>query len=34
MFKEFFNLKQRSLFAIHDPAGGKLLLRLRLKLSH
>ena len=34
MFKEFFNLKQRSLFAIHDPVGVKLLSRLRLKFSH
>ena len=32
MFKEFFNLKQRSFFAIHDPVGVKL--RLRLKFSH
>ena len=34
MFKEFFNLKQRSLFALHDPLGVKLLSRLRLKFSH
>ena len=34
MFKEFFNLKQRSLYAIHDPVGVKLLSRLRLKFSH
>ena len=34
MFKEFFNLKQKSLFAILDPVGVKLLSRLRLKFSH
>ena len=34
MLKDFFNLKQKSLFAIHDPAGVKLLSRLRLKYSH
>ena len=34
MFKDSFNLKQKSLFAIHDPAGVKLLSRLRLKFSH
>ena len=34
MFKKFFKLKQRPLFAIHDPIGVKLLLRLRLKFSH
>ena len=34
MFKEFFNLKQRSLFALHDPLRVKLLSRLRLKFSH
>ena len=34
MFKEFFNLKQRSLFAIHDPVDSKVLSRLRLKFSH
>ena len=34
MLKDFFNLKQKSLFAIHDPAGVKLLSRLRLKFSH
>ena len=33
MFKEFFNLKQMSLFAFHHPVGIKLLLRLRLKIS-
>ena len=27
-------LKQKSLFAIHDPPGVKLLSRLRLKFSH
>ena len=27
-------MKQKSLFAIHNPAGVKLLSRLRLKLSH
>ena len=31
---EWINLKEKSLFAIHDPAGVKLLLRLRLKFSH
>ena len=34
IFKEFFNLKQKSLFAIHDPVGVKLLSRLQLKFSH
>ena len=34
MLKDFFNLKQKSLFAIHDPIGVKLLSRLRLKFSH
>ena len=34
MLKDFFNMKQKSLFAIHDPAGVKLLSRLRLKFSH
>ena len=34
MLKDFFNLKQKTLFAIHDPAGVKLLSRLRLKFSH
>ena len=34
MLKDFFNLKQKSLFAIHDPTGVKLLSRLRLKFSH
>ena len=34
MLKDFFNLKQKSLFAIHDPAGVKLLSRLRLEFSH
>ena len=34
MFKEFFNLKQRSLFGINDPVGVKLLSRLQLKFSH
>ena len=34
MFKDFFNLKQKSLFAIHDPAGVKLLSRVRLRFSH
>ena len=34
MLKAFFNLKQKSLFAIHEPAGVKLLLSLRLKFSH
>ena len=32
MLKDFLNLKQKSLFAIHDPAGVKLL--SRLKFSH
>ena len=32
MLKDFFNLKQKSLFVIHDPAGVKLL--SRLKFSH
>ena len=34
MFKEFSNLKQKSLFAIHRSVGIKLLSRLRLKFSH
>ena len=34
MLKDFFNLKQKSLFAIHDPTGVKLLSKLRLKFSH
>ena len=34
MLKDFFDLKQKSLFAIHDPADVKLLSRLRLKFSH
>ena len=29
MLKDFFNLKQKSLFTIHDPRGVKLLSRLR-----
>ena len=33
MLKDF-NLKQKSLFAIHDPAGVKLLSRLPLKFTH
>ena len=34
MLKDFCNLKLKLLFAIHDPAGVKLLSRLRLKFSH
>ena len=34
MLKDFFNWKQKSLFAIHDPGSVKLLSRLRLKFSH
>ena len=34
MLKDFFNLKQKSLFVIRDPAGVKLLSRLRLKFIH
>ena len=34
MLKDVLNLKQKSLFAIPDPAGVKLLSRLRLKFSH
>ena len=34
MLKDFCNSKQKSLFAIHDPTGVKLLSRLRLKSSH
>ena len=34
MLKDFFNLKQKSSFAIHDPAGVKLLSTLWLKFSH
>ena len=33
MLKDFFNLKQKSLFAIQDPAGVELLPRLRLKFN-
>ena len=32
MLKDFFNLKQKSLFAIHDPAGVKLLSRFTIKV--
>ena len=34
MLKDFFNLTQKLLFAIHDPAGAKFQSRLRLKYSH
>ena len=34
MFKDFFNLKQKSLFGIHDPAGVKLMSRLRIKFNN
>ena len=34
MLKDFFNLKQKSLFAIHDLAGVKSLSRLRLMFRH
>ena len=34
MLKDFFSLKQKPLFVVHDPAGVKLLSRLRLKFSH
>lgn len=34
MLQDFFNLKQKSLFATHDPAGVKLSSMLRLKFSH
>ena len=34
MLNNFFNLEHKSLFAIHDSAGAKLLSRLRLKFSH
>ena len=34
ILKDFFNLKQKSLFAIHDSAGVKLLSSLQLKFSH
>ena len=34
VLKELFNLKQKSLFAIHDPADVKLLSRLRSKCSN
>ena len=33
MLKHFLNLKQKSLFVTQDPAGVKLLSRLRLKFS-
>ena len=33
MLKDFFSLRQKSLFAIHDPAVAKLLSRLRLKFT-
>ena len=34
MLQDFFKLKQKSLFAFHDPAGVNLLSRLLLKFSH
>ena len=34
MLKDLFNLKQKSLLAIHDLVGIKLLSRLRVKFSH
>ena len=34
MLKDVLNLKQKSLFAIHDPPGVKLLSRLRLTFTH
>ena len=34
MLKDIFNLKQKSLFAVHDPADVKFFSRLRLKFSH
>ena len=34
MLKNFFNIKQKSLFIIHDPAGAKLLSKLRLTFRH
>lgn len=34
MLNDLFDLKQKSLFAIHDLAGVKLLPKLRLKFSH
>ena len=34
LLKDFFNLKQKSLFAIRIRAGVKLLSRLRLKFNH
>ena len=34
MLINFFTLKQRSAFSIHEPIDVKLLTRLRLKLSH
>ena len=34
MLKDFFNLKQKSLFVFHDPVGVKLLSMLQLKFSH
>ena len=34
MFKEFFDLKQKSVFANHDPVGIELLSRLWLKFIH
>ena len=34
MLKNLFSLNQRSLFSIYDPAGVKLLTKLRLQFSH
>ena len=35
MLHDFFDLKQKSLFAIHDPAGVNLLsIRLRLRFGN
>ena len=34
ILKDFFNLTQKSLFAIHDSAGATFSSRLRLKYSH
>ena len=33
MLRDIFNLKHRSLHAIHDPTDAKLLARLRLRIS-
>ena len=33
MLKDFFNLKRKSLFANHDPAGVKLVIKVAVKVQ-